>query len=93
MRPIVITQNTTVDGVVDAAQGWFDVTADTEHGRELAAATAEFAARSDAFLCGRTTFEEMRGFWPQQRDDRTGVTEHLDRVQKYVVSSTLQDPG
>jgi dihydrofolate reductase len=93
VRPIVITQNVTLDGVVDNEQGWFDVTADTPEGRELAAATAEFAARSDAFLCGRTTFEEMRGYWPRQRDDRTGVTAHLERVAKYVVSTTLADPG
>ncbi|SDG56079.1 dihydrofolate reductase family protein [Klenkia brasiliensis] len=93
MRPIVITQNITLDGVVDNEQSWFDVTAETAEGRELAAATAELAAGSDTFLCGRTTFEEMRGFWPHQRDDRTGVTAHLERVQKYVVSTTLTDPG
>ena len=41
---------------------------------------------------GKTlTFEEMRGFWPAQSDDRTGVSAYLNSVQKYVVSSTLQD--
>ncbi|MEU4829806.1 dihydrofolate reductase family protein [Streptosporangium sp. NPDC023615] len=93
MRRIVITQNITLDGVVDAEQSWFDVTADTEQGRELAAVTAEHAAASDGFLVGRTTFEAMRGFWPRQLDDRTGVTDHLNRVRKYVVSTTLDDPG
>lgn len=92
MRRIVITQNITLDGVIDNEQGWFDVTADTPEGRELAEATAEHAAASDGFLVGRTTFEQMRGFWPQQQDDRTGVTDHLDRVQKHVVSTTLVDP-
>ncbi len=43
-------------------------------------------------LLGRTTFEEMRGFWPHQTDDTTGVSDHLDRVQKYVVSTTMDDP-
>nr|MDT0665444.1 hypothetical protein [Micromonospora sp. DSM 115978] len=38
------------------------------------------------------TFEEMRGFWPNQIDDQTGVTNHLNRVQKYVVSSSVEDP-
>lgn len=92
MRRIVITENVTLDGVIDNEQSWFDVTADTVQGRELAAVTAEHAAASDGFLAGRVTFEEMRGFWPQQRDDRTGVTDHLNRVQKYVVSTTLEDP-
>jgi dihydrofolate reductase len=34
----------------------------------------------------------MRGYWPLQTDDETGVTEYLNAVQKYVVSSTLRDP-
>jgi dihydrofolate reductase len=34
----------------------------------------------------------MRGFWPHQTDDTTGITEYLNTVQKYVVSSTLTDP-
>ncbi len=35
----------------------------------------------------------MRGFWPQQHDDTTGVTDHLDSVSKYVISRTLEDPS
>ncbi len=50
------------------------------------------ARDSDAFLVGRTTFEEMRSYWPQQLQDATGVTDHLNRVAKYVVSTTLEDP-
>lgn len=92
-RQLIITQNITVDGVVENYGGWFDPTEDSARGRALAAVTAEQAAASDGFLVGRTTFEEMRGFWPQQRDDRTGVTDHLNRVAKYVVSSSLDDPG
>jgi dihydrofolate reductase len=38
------------------------------------------------------TFEELRGYWPQQTDDTTGITEYLDNVAKYVVSSTLREP-
>ena len=38
------------------------------------------------------TFEEMRGFWPLQTNDQTGVTEYLNNVEKYVVSSTMKNP-
>ena len=38
-------------------------------------------ATNDAVLFGRQTFEDMRGYWPQQTDDRTGVTESLNRVR------------
>ena len=47
---------------------------------------------TDAFLAGRQTFEDLRGYWPQQTDDPTGITEYLNQVQKYVVSSTMTDP-
>ncbi len=41
---------------------------------------------------GRRTFVDLRGYWPKQTDDPTGITDYLNRVQKYVVSSTLTDP-
>src|SRR4051812_28236851 len=34
----------------------------------------------------------MRDYWPKQTDDATGISEYLNRVSKYVVSSTLEDP-
>ena len=34
----------------------------------------------------------MRGYWPHVRHDTTGIADYLDRVDKYVVSSTLDDP-
>ena len=43
-------------------------------------------------LLGRVTFEEMRGYWPLQTNDKTGVTEYLNNVEKYVVSSTMTEP-
>lgn len=93
MRRLTITENITVDGVVENDGSWFDPTDDTPQGRELAEVTREHAAASDGFLVGRITFEEMREFWPRQVNDATGVTDHLNRVDKYVVSSSLADPG
>lgn len=92
-RQLVVTQHITLDGVATNDGNWFDPAEDSERGRELARITAEQASASDAFLVGRVTFEEMRGFWPKQQDDTTGVTDHLNRVRKYVVSSSLTDPG
>jgi len=31
----------------------------------------------------------MRGFWPLQTDDTTGVADYLNQVSKYVVSRSL----
>ena len=50
------------------------------------------SAQSDALLVGRKTFEDFRSYWPAQTDDQTGITSHLNAVQKYVVSTTIDDP-
>jgi len=52
----------------------------------------EMMSAEDAQLYGRKTFEAMRGFWPNQVDDTTGVTDHLNRVDKYVISTTMDKP-
>jgi dihydrofolate reductase len=94
MRELIVTQNITLDGVIDAAEGWFDPSGDegVDHS-DVIAAVAEAMAASDALLVGRVTFEQLRGYWPLHADDVTGVRDHLNHVEKYVVSQTLQDPA
>jgi dihydrofolate reductase len=41
---------------------------------------------------GRRTFGDLRGYWPQLSDDPTRISDYLNGVQKYVVSSTMTDP-
>jgi dihydrofolate reductase len=94
MRDLIVTENITLDGVIDASEGWFAVADDPEVDRsDLQEALAEQSAAAAAVLFGRVTFEEMRGYWPEQTDDTTGATDYLNRVAKYVVSGTLGDPG
>jgi dihydrofolate reductase len=93
MRKLVVTENMTVDGVIDLAAGWFDPLAEDVDQSDITAATTEHRQAADALLVGRTTFEAFRGFWPKQTDDPTGVSRYLNAVNKYVVSSTLVDPG
>ena len=93
-RALVVTENVTLDGVIDASEGWFGVVGDAEVDQsDLREALGEQSAAADAVLFGRVTFEQMRGYWPNQTDDTTGVTDYLNRVAKYVVSSTMGDPG
>jgi dihydrofolate reductase len=42
-------------------------------------------------LLGRQTFEDFRSYWPHHTDEPAGAS--LARLQKYVVSRTLGDPG
>jgi dihydrofolate reductase len=93
MGRIVVTENITLDGVIEADGGWFAPAgrSDVDESDQIAV-VREQAAGSDGFLTGRVTFEQLRSFWPQQTDDETGVRAHLDRVAKYVVSTTMADP-
>ena len=94
MRDLFVTENITLDGVIDASAGWFSVAdnADADQS-DLVAALRQQSQAADAVLFGRVTFEEMRGYWPKQTDDTTGVSDYLNTVAKYVVSSTMGDPG
>ncbi|WP_328332015.1 dihydrofolate reductase family protein [Kribbella sp. NBC_00382] len=90
MRDLVVTENITLDGVIDASEGWFNP-GDADLSDVLGALEVQREA-ADAFLVGRQTFEDMRGYWPHQTDDPTGISDYLNTVAKYVVSTTLQDP-
>ncbi len=89
MRKLVITQNITLDGSVEMLDNWFDPRLQDE---DLLEESHRQDAQADALLVGRQTFEDFRSYWPKQTDDPTGVTAYLNRVAKYVVSSTMSDP-
>jgi dihydrofolate reductase len=93
MRKLVVTENITLDGVIDMAEGWFDPLNEDVNQSDITAANTEHQEAADALLVGRNTFESFREFWPKQTDDPTGVSAYLNAVNKYVVSSKLDDPG
>jgi dihydrofolate reductase len=90
MRKLVITENITLDGSVEMLDDWFDPQLQDE---DLLEESHRQDSQADALLVGRQTFEDFRGYWPKQTDDPTGVTDYLNRVAKYVVSSTMSDPA
>ncbi len=89
MRTLAITQNITLDGSIEMLDDWFDPQLQDD---DLLEESHRQDAQADALLVGRQTFEDFRSYWPKQRDDATGVTDYLNRVDKYVVSSTMGDP-
>jgi dihydrofolate reductase len=93
MGRLVVTENSTLDGVVEALDGWFEPQDGEEDSSDVLTVVQEHMAAQTGFLLGRRTFEDMRGFWPAQTDDPTGISRHLDEVAKFVVSRTLTDPG
>ena len=74
-RNLALSENMTVDGVIDFDEGWFsppgaDSGLDTS---DLEEVLREHMARQDALLLGRRTFEAFRDYWPKQANDRTGI--------------------
>jgi dihydrofolate reductase len=90
MRKLVITENMTLDGSVEMLDDWFDPQLKDD---DLLGESHRQDAEADALLLGRQTFEDFRRYWPEQTDDHTGITDYLNQVEKYVVSSTIDDPG
>lgn len=91
MRKLVITENITLDGVIEATDGWFGPSGPDDSG-DLQEAMQRQMAAEGALLLGRQTFEDFQSYWPKQTDDTTGVTAHLNGVAKYVVSNSLTEP-
>ena len=61
---------------------------------EVEAALNEVYVQADAFLFGRWTYDVFAGSWgtvPEMKDSAVGQA--LNSKPKYVVSSTLADPG
>jgi dihydrofolate reductase len=91
-RRLVVTENISANGVIEFVDDWFDP-ADQGDADDLFAVMGEQMASEEALLLGRKTFEDFRGYWPLQTDDASGSSAHLNRVRKYVVSSTMTDPA
>jgi dihydrofolate reductase len=91
VRTLAITQNITVDGSIEMLDDWFDPQGQGDTA-DLLEELHRQDREADGFLVGRRTFEDLRGYWPHQTEDPTGITDYLNQVRKYVVSSTMTDP-
>jgi dihydrofolate reductase len=90
MGRLVVTQNITVDGRIEFLDDWFQPSPDSGHD-DLQEEMDRQGSATAAMLLGRQTFEDFRGYWPQHTDEPAGA--ELERLEKYVVSTTLGDPG
>jgi len=97
MGKIVVSQNVTLDGVVQdptgdegfKSGGWFNQMGDRDR-EEWAKAEFEEALAAEAMLLGRRSDE----YFPTRWLSRTGEwADRLNSMPKYVVSSTPKSPG
>ena len=95
MGKIVISENVTLDGVIQdpagdegfRAGGWVGLIKDSPQLGKLA---LEEARAAGAFLLGRRSYEWLAARWPSRSGE---LADRLNSLPKYVVSSTLQDPA
>ena len=96
MGKIIISENVTLDGVIQDPAGdeglrhggWVGRIGD--RGEEAAKVALDEALGTEAMLLGRRTYEFLAARWPS----RTGaLADRLNGKAKYVVSSTLQHPA
>ena len=96
MGKIVVSENITLDGVVQdpagaegfARGGWVGRVG--ERGREEAAKVLlDEALGAEAQLFGRRTYEFLAARWPSRSGE---LADRLNEMPKHVVSSTLKDP-
>jgi dihydrofolate reductase len=97
MSRVVVINNLTLDGVMQApGRPDEDVRGGFEHGgwavpyNAMGTIMGERGPRTAAMLLGRRTYEDFYGFWPAQEDNP--FTEVLNSIQKYVASTTLEEP-
>ncbi len=88
MRKVIASELVSLDGVVESPEKWHFPYFNDEMGEAIGAAMAA----SDAMLMGRVLYEEWAAFWPNQDPDENPFAARMNGVQKYVVSTTLEEP-
>jgi dihydrofolate reductase len=95
MARIVVTEFSSVDGVMEAPggedfkyKGWSFQFDRGEDGNKF---KLDETLEADALLLGRRTYEGFAAAWPS-RSDEAGFADKFNSMPKYVVSSSLKDP-
>jgi len=94
MGKMVISENVTLDGVVQdpagdegfRVGGWVGLIKDRPELNKLA---LDEALGAEALLLGRRSYEWFAARWPSRSGE---LADRLNSLPKYVVSSTLEDP-
>jgi dihydrofolate reductase len=88
MRRVINSTYITLDGVIEAPQDWPSLGSLSAEGGKV---QWELLQGCDAVLMGRHTYEVFAPVWSAMSGDP--MSDRMNAVQKYVVSSTLTEPA
>jgi dihydrofolate reductase len=95
MGKIVVSENVTLDGVIQDPAGdegfkrggWVGLISNSP---QLGRLALDEALGQEAFLLGRRSYEWLAARWPSRSGE---LADRLNSLPKYVVSSTLEHPA
>jgi dihydrofolate reductase len=95
MGRIVVSENVSLDGVIEdptgveglRGGGWFW---ETDRGEDGERFTLDKTLGTEALLLGRRSYGFFAATWPSRGGE---LADKMNSLPKYVVSSTLEDPG
>ena len=95
MGKIVVSENVTLDGVIQdpagdegfRARGWVGLIGSSP---QLAKLALDEALAAGALLLGRRSYEWLAARWPSRSGE---LADRLNSLPKYVVSATLEHPA
>jgi dihydrofolate reductase len=91
MRKLIVTTWMSLDGIFDSASmdQWFN----PYHSDSRAQSIQETIHHCEIMLYGRKTYEMLFPYWSQLKNNEMGVAEKLNKVKKYLASTTVNDGG
>jgi dihydrofolate reductase len=102
MRKLIVNEFVSMDGVAQAPGGqeedpsggfahggWHMPYTQDERGQ---AWVMKYIGEMGALVLGRRTYEIFAGYWPNAPEKQAAIAEPLNRVPKYVASTTLTEP-
>jgi dihydrofolate reductase len=100
MGKIVVTEFISLDGVIEDPGGSEDFeyggwSFEYDRGEDGDQFKMDELNDADASLLGRVTYEGFAAAWPERAgdEDEGGFAEKINSMPKYVVSTTINDPG
>jgi dihydrofolate reductase len=91
MGKIIASEWVSLDGVFDASL--MDQWQAPYHSDSRAEYIRDSIVSCDAMLYGRKTYEMLAPYWSAMKNNEMGVADKLNKGPKYVVSTTMKEPG